>query len=402
MSQQNFTNYINSWIGKTYDGDNFPRGFEIQCTDWPPKFIMDFGGLESPFGMRISGGAKDWFEDFGRSGARPQWGPIKIANTPSGFPMAGDIVVWGSNLGAGYGHVAVSDFNDNPNVVNVIEQNGIGGGKGRGGDAIRRFKRPQAPIGWIRIPAIYNKIFTSNSNNNDMAIAQNILNKLKSNNFKITHNGQDWYGRLQGLIDNRELVIFVNELADVATWNQNAIEKTVSGLQTDLANRQSLGTTVAASGLQTDLANTNEVSIVTDAALETQKTEFKTDVATTDIIVTKGRVSSPIYEGHKNDLEVLDEQLPSIELTELIQEITTIKQIIVDIYSKATPEKANFKAWILGVIKGQNWYMNGFLTAALTALTTYLTTLQLNTTGLNAVVVGLIISVVTILKPKKV
>ncbi len=181
--------------------------------------------------------------------------------------MAGDIVVWGSNLGAGYGHVAVSDFNDNPNVVNVIEQNGIGGGKGRGGDAIRRFQRPQAPLGWIRIPAIYNKIFTSNSNNNDdMAIAQSILNKLKSNNFKLTNNGQDWYGRLQGLIDNRELVIFTNELADVATWNQSAIEKTVSGLQTDLANRQRLGTT-------------EEISTATDAALETQKTEFEIEKA---------------------------------------------------------------------------------------------------------------------------
>jgi len=184
MSKQDFTNYINSWIGKGYDGDNFPKGFEIQCTDWPPKFIMDFAGLESPFGMRISGGAKDWFEDFGRSGARPQWGPEKIANTPSGFPMAGDIVVWGSNLGSGYGHVAVADFNDNPNVVNVIEQNGIGGGKGRGGDAIRRFQRPQAPLGWIRIPAIYNKIFKEEAPNVD-------------SNTPINNWARNWDKRLQ-------------------------------------------------------------------------------------------------------------------------------------------------------------------------------------------------------------
>ena len=116
MPQQDFTNYINNWIGQKYDGDNFPKGYEFQCTDWPAKFVLDWIG-QNPLGMRISGGAKDWFEDFGGSGARPEWNPQKIGNSSDGFPMAGDIVIWGSNLGAGFGHVAVSNFNDNPNVL---------------------------------------------------------------------------------------------------------------------------------------------------------------------------------------------------------------------------------------------------------------------------------------------
>jgi hypothetical protein len=60
------------------------------------------------------------------------------------------------------------------------------------------------------------------------------------------------------------------------------------------------------------------------------------------------------------------------------------------------PEKVSFQVWLLGAIKGQNWYVNGIASAILTAVTTWLSTYQTQATGQNAVISGLAIAIATI------
>ena len=155
-----FNNFINSYVGGRTDIDGFPNGYIYQCTDWAARFVADFAGLGLPNTMQVSGGAKDWFEDFGRSGAKMFWNPQRIYNQVDNYPDAGDIVVWNSNFGQGYGHVTVADFGSTLSSLNVIEQNGVGNGQGTGADAIRRKNYGYGSVlGWIRIPAIHQKIY---------------------------------------------------------------------------------------------------------------------------------------------------------------------------------------------------------------------------------------------------
>jgi len=156
-----FTNFIGPYIGTKYDIDSFPKGIIYQCTDWAARFVESFAGLGKPNIMLASGGAKDWFEDFGRSGAKMEWNPQKITNQPNNYPDAGDIVVWKGTTGNIYGHVAVADFGSTVNELKVIEQNGGNGlGQGTGTDAIRRQTgNYNNVLGWIRIPTIHKKIY---------------------------------------------------------------------------------------------------------------------------------------------------------------------------------------------------------------------------------------------------
>jgi CHAP domain/Bacterial pre-peptidase C-terminal domain/PA14 domain len=156
-----FNDFINQYIGSKYDIDDVPAGIVYQCTDWAARFVESFGELGKPNIMRRSEGAKDWFEDFGNSGAKMEWNPQKINNAENNYPEAGDIVVWNSNMGSGYGHVAIADFGSTVRELRVIEQNGgYGGGQGTGEDAIRQKTYDYSSVlGWIRIPAIHQKIY---------------------------------------------------------------------------------------------------------------------------------------------------------------------------------------------------------------------------------------------------
>ena len=70
------------------------------------------------------------------------------------------------------------------------------------------------------------------------------------------------------------------------------------------------------------------------------------------LIRTKSQISAPDFKPEIDDMDLLNEELLNIQLkkeaevevTELITEITNLKKIVVDIYAKANPEKANFKA----------------------------------------------------------
>ena len=177
---------INQYLGSRVDGDGYPVGAEYQCTDWVARFIKETTGLNTT-GMRISGGAKDIFQDWPNSFVRREWNTQAIANSVNNFPQPGDIVAWNGNMGGGFGHTAVCE-SANVNSFTVIEQNGgIGRGNGQGTDAIRRFTYPNYNnvLGWVRFPQITNS--SSNNNRNGFAIGP-VANDRKLKSFEEARN----------------------------------------------------------------------------------------------------------------------------------------------------------------------------------------------------------------------
>lgn len=142
MTHQEFKN---RWLGSRVDFDGVAS---YQCVDVVKQYIADVHGVDG----RIYGNAADYFD------ARDVNSPIindnynKVANSPTGVPNQGDIIVWNRNMGGGYGHIAVVDSAD-VNTVTVIEQNGgAGSGTGTGSDAIRIRTYPNYAnvYGWLR------------------------------------------------------------------------------------------------------------------------------------------------------------------------------------------------------------------------------------------------------------
>jgi hypothetical protein len=268
--------------------------------------------------MRKSGGAKDWYEDFGNSGAKSEWQPQRIANSSTDYPMAGDIVVLGGQYGFGYGHVYVADFNDNPNVINGIEQNGgAGTGKGVGTDAIRRVPRYEAPLGWIRIPAIYNRIH--GEDNQDKPQNTFDINSI-INTFANTWNNRlkpfwaddgNTFGTLRGRWYLQQYQEALNPLAEEIE-NQN---KEVERLNNIVKEKSAI----------------NE-------SLSSEKDNLKTE---------------------KDKLE-----LENKNLTQKLIETTSLK------------DKFSFDKLIVGIVSGKNPLANTTLIAFLSSLSLYLTDLK--------------------------
>jgi len=150
---QPLNNFVDSWVDKNYDGDGYPLGAKYQCTDWVNYLITQFRGTAAGY---PGAAAKNAFTDIW---ARQVGGTLIRNSTtdPNSYPQPGDVVVWNSNMGGGYGHVAIADVGSNANTLKVIEQNGgLGIGSGKGSDAIRRktYANYANVIGWVRIPAV--------------------------------------------------------------------------------------------------------------------------------------------------------------------------------------------------------------------------------------------------------
>jgi hypothetical protein len=102
-TQEFFTKYNNKGID--YDGY-----YGFQCMDLAHQYAVEVNGQDIP----AAPAAKDvWGK------ATP--GYEKIANTPTGVPQKGDIIIWGVGIGP-YGHIAV--FNEgNANSFTSFDQN---------------------------------------------------------------------------------------------------------------------------------------------------------------------------------------------------------------------------------------------------------------------------------------
>ncbi len=105
MTYQQFKDKYN---GHGIDFDGF---YGFQCMDLAEEYNRDVVGA-----AKIGGNAKDAWNNYDKSKYD------RIANTPTGVPLQGDILVWGSMPGNVYGHIAVFD-NGNQNAFQSLDQN---------------------------------------------------------------------------------------------------------------------------------------------------------------------------------------------------------------------------------------------------------------------------------------
>ena len=100
--------FVDKWLGKKIDWDGYYDG---QCMDLYHQYVHECLGLEHP----------------GASAAYKLWGYTwkdydKKTNTSTAVPQKGDIIIWNTNAGGGYGHVAVYLTGD-VNSFTSLDQN---------------------------------------------------------------------------------------------------------------------------------------------------------------------------------------------------------------------------------------------------------------------------------------
>lgn len=130
--------FINNWNGKK---NNYDGVYDNQCTDICKQWLSDLGYSVSG----AWGNGKDW--DKNGSRADLQW----IANTPTGVPKEGDIMVFG---GGSYGHVSIFISGD-VNSFKSFDQNYPGGKLEPCGVFTHKYTGSLYVKGWLR-PLKYN------------------------------------------------------------------------------------------------------------------------------------------------------------------------------------------------------------------------------------------------------
>lgn len=128
---QPFSVFVNTYNGTSHDVD---RSYGAQCWDGY-AFYMQWLGY--PYAhCTASGGAKDIWD------LRSSNGMLNSCNVVSS-PQNGDIAVWGSNMGGGYGHVAMYY-----NGMYFGQNQGSSGGTN--GGPFNLLSIGTAPLGWFR------------------------------------------------------------------------------------------------------------------------------------------------------------------------------------------------------------------------------------------------------------
>lgn len=97
-------------LGKQIDLDNYPKAQPYQCVDEASDYAVLVCGAS-----RFTGNAKDIF---GQQPGKFTW----VRNTPNGVPPRGAVMVFGSAMGGGFGHVGIVE-SGNPSTFNLLEQN---------------------------------------------------------------------------------------------------------------------------------------------------------------------------------------------------------------------------------------------------------------------------------------
>jgi hypothetical protein len=93
--------FLETCLGKKVDFDGRYGG---QCVDLFRLYCRDV--LELPAQPRGVAGAADFWTNY-ETDPILQTAFDKIANTPSGVPRFGDVVIWNKRAGRGYGHIAI-------------------------------------------------------------------------------------------------------------------------------------------------------------------------------------------------------------------------------------------------------------------------------------------------------
>lgn len=116
MTYQEFVNKYNG-VGTDYDG---VAG--VQCVDLIKLYLNKVFGLNPG----AWGNAYEYYANWTAYTTELQKNFNRIANTPDFIPIKGDIMVWNTNVGGGYGHVAICTGEGDTSYFYSYEQNSNG------------------------------------------------------------------------------------------------------------------------------------------------------------------------------------------------------------------------------------------------------------------------------------
>jgi len=152
-----FQQFLQQFNGKYVDFDGV---YGAQCFDLVNKWSTFLG--YRPFTGLYAYGIFD----------QPQGNYTQIRNSPTAVPQAGDIIVWNSKYGGGFGHTAIASGVGDTNSFESFDQNFP---TGSGSHLVRHSY--DGVIGWLRP----NKLTTGD------------------NNMAVIGSGENWYARLDKL-----------------------------------------------------------------------------------------------------------------------------------------------------------------------------------------------------------
>ena len=227
-----FQQFLNQVNGKYVDFDGV---YGFQCFDLVNKWSTTLG--YRPFGGLYAYGIFD----------QPQGNYSQIKNTPDAVPQAGDIIVWNSRYGGGYGHTAIATGTGNTSYFESLDQNYPTGSPAH----IVRHSY-DGVIGWLRP----NKLTTGD---NDMVIQgenefaranklhQQLLGVPLSREVFNQLVGKSWLNVIEIFSDHQatadqQAILQVGRVAVKDKWQQQIYDlqaqlKKASDLATDLNNR---------------------------------------------------------------------------------------------------------------------------------------------------------------------
>lgn len=110
-----FTDFITKWTGRGIDLDD---AYGDQCMDLMHQYCAEVLGITDG-SVLAALAAKDVYFNFDYVKGNELF--AKVDNTPTGVPVSGDIMFWGTRIGP-YGHVAIF-IDGNATKFNSFDQN---------------------------------------------------------------------------------------------------------------------------------------------------------------------------------------------------------------------------------------------------------------------------------------
>src|SRR3990167_6598147 len=102
--------FFDKYNGKGIDFDNY---YGFQCVDLYRQYVKEVVDCRQSPG--VTGAADIWDTYLNEYFDR-------IANTPEGAPIKGDILIWSKNAGGGFGHVSIASVG-NTDTFTSFDQN---------------------------------------------------------------------------------------------------------------------------------------------------------------------------------------------------------------------------------------------------------------------------------------
>lgn len=216
--------FVSKYKGKLVDFDNAYGG---QCVDLYRQYVKEVLGL--PQTPTVAGAKDIW------NGATN--GFDKIANTPDGFPLPGDVMIWGSKYGP-YGHVAIAT-EANTSTFTCFSQNDPSGSL----CVIKTYSNWTPLLGWLHPIKVEDSSYKGYdlTNTDSMKVAVDVLIQLQSGELVRKADLDNLSKQINDLRTNHDsLTKRVDDLSSVIAEKDKLIASGEERIATLMADNQTM------------------------------------------------------------------------------------------------------------------------------------------------------------------